>query len=75
MYETAFSVMPSWASRFLPPPSLIGASNDVAPGEYKTLSPPELKAALIGLSSKDLLTEIPKDTINLLIFNNYTRSA
>ncbi|VDC05092.1 unnamed protein product [Peniophora sp. CBMAI 1063] len=74
MYETAFSVMPSWASRFLPPPSMIGASSGAAPGEYKTLSPPELKAALVGLSSKDLLTEIPKDTINLLIFNNYTRS-
>ncbi|KAI0250070.1 peptidase S8/S53 domain-containing protein [Lactifluus subvellereus] len=70
LYESVYSVMPRWVSGFLPPPRLVQAIT--APIEFKPLSPADLKAALIRLSSKDLLAEIPKDTVNLLIFNNYT---
>jgi cerevisin len=62
--------MPRWVGGFLPSPRLVHAIT--APIEYKPLSPAVLKKALIKLSSKGLLTEIPSDTVNLLIFNNYT---
>jgi cerevisin len=70
LYESVYNVMPRWVSGFLPPPRLIEA---VTPsGEFKPLSPADLKAALVGLASKGMLGEIPKDTVNLLAFNNYT---
>ncbi|TFY54173.1 hypothetical protein EVG20_g9818, partial [Dentipellis fragilis] len=72
MYEAAYSFAPNWVSGFLPPPGLVKHVVGAQDKEYKTLSPPELKAALIALSTKGLLTEIPTDTVNLLIFNNYT---
>ena len=72
LYESVYSVMPHWVSGFLPPPGLIQAVT--GSDEYKQLSPADLKAALIRLSSKGLLKEIPTDTVNLLIFNNYTSS-
>ncbi|KAI0002288.1 peptidase S8/S53 domain-containing protein [Russula compacta] len=69
-YESVYSVMPRWVSSFLPPPGLIEAVTTLS--EPKPLSPADLKAAVVGLASKDLLTNIPSDTVNLLIFNNYT---
>jgi len=72
LYESVYSVMPHWASSFLPPPRIIEAVT--GPIDVEPLSPADLKAALIGLASKDLLTEIPTDTANLLIFNNFTTS-
>ena len=69
-YESMYSVMPRWASVFLPPPRLIEAVT--GPIEVEPLSPADLKAALIGLSSKGLLTKIPRRTVNLLVFNNFT---
>ncbi|KAH9072766.1 subtilisin-like serine protease [Lactarius deliciosus] len=69
-YQSVYSIMPRWAGGFLPSPRLLDAFT--AP-EFKPLSPADLKDALIKLSSKGLLSEIPKDTVNLLIFNNYTR--
>jgi cerevisin len=71
-YELAYSYMPSMVSRFLPPPVLVRAVSEVS--DAKTLTPKQLKAALIALSSKDMLKDIPSDTVNLLIFNNYTTS-
>lgn len=40
----------------------------------KTLSPKELKQALLSLATRDVLSDLPKDTVNLLIFNNATIS-
>ena len=45
--------------------------DDVAPIP-KTLSPKQLKQALLALASPDVLITVPKDTPNLLIFNNAT---
>ncbi|KAH9067729.1 subtilisin-like serine protease [Lactarius vividus] len=70
LYQSVYSIMPRWAGGFLPSPRLLDAFT--AP-EFKPLSPADLKDALIKLSSKGLLSEIPQDTVNLLIFNNYTR--
>jgi cerevisin len=70
LYESVYSVMPRWVSGFLPPPRLIEAVT--APIEAKPLSPADLKAALIGLASKGMLSQLPEDTVNLLAFNNFT---
>lgn len=45
--------------------------DDVAPIP-KTLSPKQLKQALIALATPSVLKDLPKDTPNLLIFNNAT---
>ncbi|KAI0302284.1 peptidase S8/S53 domain-containing protein [Multifurca ochricompacta] len=71
LYESTYNIMPRWVSGFLPPPQLVQAVVQ-SPIEVKPLSPAGLKAALVGLSSKGLLSEIPKDTVNLLVFNNFT---
>jgi len=73
LYESVYRVMPRWAFAFLPPPRLIEAVT--GPIEIEPLSPADLKAALVGLSSKGLLSEIPADTVNLLVFNNFTTSS
>jgi cerevisin len=70
LYESVYSVMPRWVSGFLPPPRLIEVVT--APVPSKPISPADLKAALIGLATKNLLAQIPADTVNLLIYNNYT---
>jgi cerevisin len=44
---------------------------DVAPVP-KTLSPKQLKQALLALATPGMLSDLPKDTPNLLIFNNAT---
>jgi cerevisin len=71
LYEFAYSVMPRWVSGFFPPPRLVQAVAAPIP-ENPRISPAQLKAALISLSSKDLLSELPEKTANLLIFNNFT---
>jgi cerevisin len=64
--------MPRWESGFLQPPGLVEAVT--APIEAKLLSPADLKAALVSLASKGMLTQLPADTLNLLAFNNITSS-
>jgi cerevisin len=71
MYSIAHASLPSWAVTFLPSPQVL-TSADLAPTGPKTLDPTQLKAALIALSSKDMLAELPAGTPNLLIFNNAT---
>ena len=52
-------------------PVLYTPGEDVAPIP-KTLSPKQLKQALLSLATPELLSGLPKDTPNLLIFNNAT---
>lgn len=72
LYQAVYDIMPRWVGGFLPSPRLVDAITGST--EIKRMSPAQLKEALIGLSSKGMLSEIPSDTVNLLIFNNYTRS-
>jgi len=72
LYESVYGVMPHWVSGFLPPPRLVEAV--MAPIETKPLSPADLKAALVGLASKGMLSQLPADTVNLLAYNNFTSS-
>lgn len=71
VYTMVHAVMPSWMSTFMPSPKFI---EEVAPTpkEPETLSPVQLKKALLALSTRNALADLPADTINLLIFNNAT---
>lgn len=70
-YAIAHAALPSWVSAFLPPPRLLEAIAPVPQGPV-TLSPLELKKAVISLASKGVLSDLPPKTPNLLIFNNAT---
>jgi cerevisin len=72
VYALAHAVLPSWVSEFLPSPRLLDIVDGVAPTGPPTLTPDQLKKALIALSSKDMLATLPAKTPNLLIFNNAT---
>jgi cerevisin len=73
IYHLAHASLPSFISEFLPSPSLVQAIAVEATGP-PTLTPSQLKKALISLCSEGLLTELPAKTPNLLIFNNATRA-
>ena len=72
VYGLAHAALPAWVSDFLPSPRFLGIVDDVAPTGPPTLTPAQLKKALIALSSKGILTALPPKTPNLLIFNNAT---
>ena len=74
LYHSVYSVMPGRVSGFMPPPRLIEAIT-AAPIVPKPLSPADLKSALIRLASKGLLAQIPNNTVNLLVFNNFTGNS
>ena len=69
-YFALHASLPSWISYYMPSPRLLEALTAPIPG--KTLTPLELKKAIAALASRDMLTQLPKDTVNLLIFNNAT---
>ena len=76
LYALAHRALPPFISSYLPRPEFIDAvlqhtRDDVAPIP-ETLTPRQLKTALLSLASRDLLADLPKDTINLLVFNNAT---
>jgi len=74
LYGVVHAVVPEWIAAFLPPPSLVEAA--VAPVPKRpSLTPKQLKAALIALGTKGKLSELPEKTIDLLIFNNVTGAA
>lgn len=71
VYKLAHSSLPSWVSRFLPLPEFL---DEVAPipGGPQTLTPKQLKIALLSLATQDALKTLPPNTVNLVIFNNAT---
>lgn len=75
IYAVAHASLPRWISEFLPSPRLLDAMTNAAPvpSRPKTLSPSQLKKALLALSTRGVLTDaLPEGTPNLLIFNNAT---
>ncbi|KAG9042276.1 serine protease [Tulasnella sp. UAMH 9824] len=70
-YAAVHANLPSWVSHFLPSPVSLLASDELAPIPA-VLTPTQLKKAILALSSPDLLSDIPRDTVNKLIFNNAT---
>lgn len=75
MYELTYEFVPVWLASVLPSPSLFSSIREVAPiPPLPTLTPLQLKNALIALSSEDKLVgqALPVGTPNLLVFNNAT---
>jgi len=68
VFSFARAALPSWMSAMLPPP----AFQAVAPVPFPTLTPLQLKKALLSLATPDILSALPPKTPNLLIFNNAT---
>jgi len=68
VFSFARASLPSWMSAMLSPPVL----EAVAPIPFPTLTPAQLKKALLALSTSDVLAPLPPKTPNLLIFNNAT---
>ena len=74
-YALAYASLPSWAATFLPPPALVQevVGDDLAPVPPPTLTPKQLKLALLALATENAIDEpLPAGTPNLLIFNNAT---
>lgn len=71
VYAVVHATLPRWASSFLPSPSLVDAIAPV-PKDPSTISPLQLKKALLKLSTSGVLSDLPSETVNLLIFNNAT---
>ena len=66
------TALPDWMSSMLPSP-VPGADNPAPfPIPFPTLTPAQLKEALLALATPDALAGIPPKTPNLLIFNNAT---
>ena len=77
LYALAHQALPPFISSYLPSPgffNLVLRETAVAPVPEKptTLTPLQLKKALVQLASPGLLTDLPAKTVNLLIFNNAT---
>ncbi|KAJ7750046.1 peptidase S8/S53 domain-containing protein [Mycena maculata] len=70
-YMFVHAALPRWAASFLPVPRV--AEEVTAPVPVPpTITPAQLKKALLDLASADKLSELPPKTVNLLIFNNAT---
>ncbi|KZT41870.1 subtilisin-like serine protease [Sistotremastrum suecicum HHB10207 ss-3] len=72
IYRFAHSSFPAWFSTLLPLPHVALAPLAPTPKRPEILSPPQLKKALLSLATKDRLSDLPPETVNLLIFNNAT---
>ena len=68
VFSFARATLPSWMSSLLPPPVLEVA----APIPLPTLTPAQLKKAVLALATPDVLAMLPPKTPNILIFNNAT---
>ncbi|KAG9093205.1 serine protease [Ceratobasidium sp. 370] len=81
------AILPSWMSAFVPS-SVVAAVEHVLPSDNEAsfynedgtldvtqfggITPAQLKQAMLELSLKDKLNDLPPKTVNLLIFNNAT---
>ena len=72
IYAKTRSALPSWISALLPSPSMMNIIGNVGPIEQPTITGAQLKKAVIALAGRELLSDIPEDTPNLLVFNNAT---
>jgi len=68
MYVYGYATLPSWMANFLPFP--VVPETTVVP--IPTITPAQLKRALLQLSTQGALTDVGPESPNLLIFNNAT---
>ncbi|KAF7319968.1 hypothetical protein MKEN_00780700 [Mycena kentingensis (nom. inval.)] len=67
MYVYGYAALPSWVANLLPFPAVEEA---VAP--IPTLTPAQLKRALLQLATPNALSDVGAESPNLLLFNNQT---
>lgn len=67
-YTVARAALPYWMSQYLPSPDFFAP----VPGGPVTITPTELKEALVVLSTQGIITDVGKGSPNLLVFNNAT---
>ena len=84
VYARAFSLLPRMVQAVLPAPAASpletsSAGDDLTrptpPKNNGTVTPAQLKKALIALASSGMLTDLPTGTPNLLAFNNASLPA
>ncbi|KAG6853510.1 hypothetical protein C0991_003640 [Blastosporella zonata] len=68
VFAVVQAALPRWAASFLP---LVESLTAPVPPR-KQITPAQLKKAIIALASPDILSDLPSQTVNLLIFNNAT---
>lgn len=68
VFSFARAALPTWMSSMFPSP-VLEATLPIPP---LTLTPAQLKRALLGLATENVLSTLPPKTPNLLIFNNAT---
>ncbi|GJJ08431.1 hypothetical protein Clacol_002647 [Clathrus columnatus] len=66
LYSVARAVLPNVLSEWLP-------SEEYPSLQIPAISPLEMKRLLISLGTKGVLTDLPRDTPNVLVYNNATR--
>lgn len=77
LFAMAHRILPPFISSYLPSPDFLNVvlkNTAVAPVPNPTLSPLQMKKALLRLATPDALATLPPQTANYLIFNNATRS-
>ena len=76
LYAMAHRALPVFITYYLPSPHFLDVVlqnvDAAAPIPPKTLTPAQLKKALIAISSEGLLEDLPAQTVNKLIYNNAT---
>ena len=70
LYALARATLPYWMSQYLPAPEFF-APVPQGPG---TITPVQLKKAIVALSSRGIITDV-KGSPNLLVFNNATAAG
>lgn len=77
LYFMLHRSLPSFVTNYMPSPNFLDIvfqnTGDAAPvPPRETLTPAQLKKALLALSSEGLLEDLPAKTVNKLIYNNAT---
>lgn len=67
-YAIARAALPYWMSQYLPAPDFFAP----VPQAPITMTPVQLKEAIVALSTRGAITDVGKGSPNLLVFNNAT---
>lgn len=67
-YAIARVALPYWMSQYLPSPDFFAP----VPQGPISLTPAQLREAIVALSTRDVLSNVGKGSPNLLVFNNAT---
>ncbi|KAJ7188918.1 serine-type endopeptidase [Mycena filopes] len=69
LQSAVYAALPAWAARLVPEPKEMAMAMAPVPGK---ITPAQMKSAVVSLATRNILTDLPGNTANLLIFNNAT---